>query len=382
MEALATLGGLLIICTILWDAFEVVILPRRVTRRIRLASTFYRTTWVPWRAAARRMRSTKRRETFLSYYGPLSLLALFAVWFVGLVFGFALLHWGVGSALNAGPNKTPSFETDLYMSGTTFFTLGLGDVTPLTRLARFITVTEAGMGFGVLAIVVAYLPVLYGAFSRREVNISLLDARAGSPPSVLELLRRHAQSHNVKQLGEYLRDWESWAAELMESHLSYPVVCYFRSQHNNQSWLAALTTVLDACALIVAYMMGECQWQARLTFAISRHALVDLAQVFRVPPSLVAADRLPPQQLEHLLELLTAAGLPLVRSNEADKKFEYLRKMYEPFAYGLGQRLAMTLPAWFAAAEPVDNWRTSAWGRSSPEPITSGRLVPTDEEHS
>jgi hypothetical protein len=382
MRALATLGGLLVICTILWDAFEVVILPRRVTRRIRLANTFYRTTWVPWRAAARWMRSTKRRETFLSYYGPLSLLALFAVWFVGLVFGFALLHWGVGSALNAGPNKTPSFETDLYMSGTTFFTLGLGDVTPLTRLARVITVAEAGMGFGVLAIVVAYLPVLYGAFSRREVNISLLDARAGSPPSVLELLRRHAQSDNLKQLSEYLRDWESWAAELMESHLSYPVVCYFRSQHNNQSWLAALTTVLDACALILAYTIGECQWQARLTFAISRHALVDLAQVFRVPPSSAAADRLPQQQLEHLLELLTAAGLSLVRSDEADKKFEYLRKMYEPFAHGLGQRLAMTLPAWLTAAVPVDNWRTSAWGRSSPVLITSGRPALPDEEHS
>jgi hypothetical protein len=310
------------------------------------------------------------------------LLTLFAVWFVSLVFGFALLHWGVGSALNAGPSQTASFETDLYMSGTTFFTLGLGDVTPRTPLARVITVTEAGMGFGFLAIVIAYLPVLYGAFSRREVNISLLDARAGSPPSALELMRRHAQSHNLGQIGQYLADWESWAAELMESHLSYPVLCFFRSQHNNQSWLAALTTVLDACALIMAYTEGECRWQARLTFAISRHALVDLAQVFRVPPSPPAADRLPPQDRDHLLELLAAAGIPLVRSLEADKKFDHLCSMYEPFAHGLGQRLAMTLPAWFTAAQPVDNWRTSAWGRSSPELIIAGRSAPPDEEHS
>lgn len=382
MRALGTLGGLLIICMILWDAFETVILPRRVTRRIRLASTFYRATWPPWRAVALRMRSTKRREAYLSYYGPLSLLALFAVWFVGMVFGFALLHWGIGSALNAGPNQTSSFETDLYMSGTTFFTLGLGDVTPRTVLSRIITVTEAGMGFGFLAIVISYLPVLYGAFSRREVNISLLDARAGSPPSVLELLRRHAQSHNLGQLGQYLGDWESWAAELMESHLSYPVLCYFRSQHNNQSWLAALTTVLDACALMMAYTEGECRWQARLTYAISRHALVDLAQVFRVPPNPAAADRLPPQDRDHLLELLAAAGIPLVRSNEADKKFEYLRKTYEPFAYSLGQLLAITLPAMFTTAEPVDNWRTSAWGRSSPELVVAGRSALPDEEHS
>jgi hypothetical protein len=380
MRVLGTLGGLLIIFMILWDAFETVILPRRVTRRIRLTSTFYRATWVPWRAAAQRMRRTKRREAFLSYYGPLSLLALFIVWFVGLVFGFALLHWGIGSALNAGPNQPPSFETDLYMSGTTFFTLGLGDVTPRTPLARLITVAEAGMGFGILAIVISYLPVLYGAFSRREVNISLLDARAGSPPTVLELLRRHAQSRNLGQIGQYLRDWESWAAQLMESHLSYPVLCFFRSQHNNESWLAALTTVLDACALLMAYTEGECRWQARLTFAISRHALVDLAQVFRVPPS-PAADRLPSHDRDRLLELLEAAGIPLARSDQADKKFEYLRKMYEPFAYGLGQRLAMALPAWFTAAEPMDNWRTSAWGRSSLELVISGRSGPPDEEH-
>jgi hypothetical protein len=185
----------------------------------------------------------------------------------------------------------------------------------------------------------------------------------------------------LRQLGQYLGGWESWAAELMESHLSYPLLGYFRSLHNNQSWLAALTTVLDACALIVAYTVGECQWQARLTFAISRHALVDLAQTFRVPPSPAAADRLPPQHLDHLLELLAAAGIRLIRSEQADKKFAYLRGMYEPFAYGLGQRLAMPLPAWFAATEPVDNWRTSAWGRSSPELITSGRPVPPDEEH-
>ena len=382
MGTLGTLGGFLILFTILWDAFETVILPRRVTRRIRLASTFFRATWFPWRAAALRMRSTKRREAYFSYYGPLSLLSLFVVWFIGLVFAFALVHWGIGSALNAGPNETPSFETDLYMSGTTFFTLGLGDVTPRTPLARVLTVTEAGVGFGFLAVVISYLPVLYGAFSRREVNISLLDARAGSPPSALELLRRHAQADNLRQLGEYLGEWESWAAELMESHLSYPLLCYFRSLHNNQSWLAALTTVLDACALILAYTEAQCRWQARLTFAISRHALVDLAQVFRIPPNPTTADRLPPQDRDELLDLLAAAGISLVRSHEADKKFEYLRKMYEPFAYGLGQRLAITLPAWFTAAEPVDNWRTSAWGRSSPEFVIAGRSAPPDEEHS
>ncbi len=377
---LATIGGLLILAVVLWDTFETIILPRRVTRRIRLARAFYRLTWVPWRAVARRMHSTKRRDSLLSYYGPLSLLALFGVWALGLILGFALVQWGAGSAINSTANESVSFWTDLYFSGTSLFTLGLGDVAPRTQLARLVTVIEAGMGFGFLAIVISYLPVLYGAFSRREVNISLLDARAGSPPTVAELLRRHAQAGNLGQLGQYLGDWESWSAELMESHLSYPVLCFFRSQHNNQSWLAALTTVLDACSLIMAYSGGECRWQARLTFAISRHALVDLAQSLAAPPHPPPVDRLPAEGLERLARLLVAAGMSLRRSTEADQKLQHLRRMYEPFAYSLSERLLVILPAWFPAEEPVDNWRTSAWGRSASDVAAVSRAV--DEEHS
>src|SRR5208282_2303524 len=142
------------------------------------------------------------------------------------ILAFAMLHWAGGSAVNS-PGETPTFRTDLYMSGTTFFTLGMGDVTPGTTLARVITVAEAGTGFGFLAIIIAYLPTLYGAFSQREVNISLLDARAGSPPTAGELLRRHGRQRINDGLGAYLRDWETWSAQLMESHLTYPVLCLF-----------------------------------------------------------------------------------------------------------------------------------------------------------
>jgi hypothetical protein len=382
VTTLAILGGLLILAVILWDAFETIILPRRVTRRVRLTKTFYRFTWLPWRALAQRMRSVKRKDTFLSYYGPLSLLGLFGVWALGLVVAFALVQWGLGSAVNAPPGDAQNLGTDLYFSGTTFFTLGLGDVTPRTPLARAIAVAEAGTGFGFLAIVISYLPVLYGAFSRREANISLLDARAGSPPTVVELLRRNAEAGNLVKLDSYLRDWELWSAELMESHLSYPVLCFYRSQHNNQSWLAALTTVLDACALAMAYTEGVCRWQARLTFAISRHALVDLAQTLNVNLQAAPEDRLPAQDFDHMQSLLAGAGFILRRSSEADRKFAHLRKMYEPFAGALAARLVMSLPAWFPASEPVDNWRTSAWGRTAPEALAGVTLPAADEEHS
>src|SRR5262249_37417715 len=132
-----------------------------------------------------------------------------------------------------------------------FFTLGLGDVVPVTWIARMVMVAEAGIGFGFLAIVIGYLPVIYQAFSRREVIISMLDARAGSPPTALELLKRHIEDQRLEEIDSMLRDWEHWSAELLESHLSYPVLAFFRSQHDNQSWLSALTTVLDACALVM-----------------------------------------------------------------------------------------------------------------------------------
>ena len=368
MELAATICGLLVVVVILWDVFETIILPRRVTRRFRLVRLFYRYTWIPWSRVARVIRRGGRREAFLSYFGPLSLLALFVVWAVGLIFAFALLHLGAGSAISPGTNEHRGFLADFYLSGTTFFTLGLGDVTPQTELARVITVMEAGIGFGFLAVVISYLPVLYGAFSRREVNISLLDARAGSPPTAAELLRRHTQPQSVAALEQYFHDWETWAAELMESHLSYPVLCYFRSQHNNQSWLAALTTILDASALLIAYGQGALRWQAKLTFAISRHAVVDLAQVLNCPPKRTDGARLPPGELQKLHEVLIAAKLSDCCSedrDESERRLGDLRRMYEPYIAALSDRLLMPVGAWVPAKQIVDNWRTSAWARIS-----------------
>ena len=368
MELAATICGLLVVMVVLWDVFETIILPRRVTRRFRIVRLFYRYTWIPWSRVARVIRRGGRREAFLSYFGPLSLLALFVVWAVGLIFAFALLHLGAGSAISLGANESRGFLADFYLSGTTFFTLGLGDVTPQTELARVITVMEAGIGFGFLAVVISYLPVLYGAFSRREVNISLLDARAGSPPTAAELLRRHTQPQSVAALEQYFHDWETWAAELMESHLSYPVLCYFRSQHNNQSWLAALTTILDASALLIAYGQGALRWQAKLTFAISRHAVVDLAQVLNCPPKRTDGARLPPGELQKLHEVLIAAKLSDCCSedrDESERRLGDLRRMYEPYIAALSERLLMPVGAWVPAKQIVDNWRTSAWARIS-----------------
>lgn len=271
-----------------------------------------------------------------------------------------MLQWALGARVNL-PEGPIAFGTALYLSGTTFFTLGLGDVVPVTPVARVITVIEAGMGFGFLAVVVGYLPVLYQAFSRREVTISLLDARAGSPPSAVELLRRHRGS--LHELEDLLDDWERWAAELLESHLSYPVLSYFRSQHDNQSWLAALTTLLDTSALVIVGVEGAPVRQAQLTFAIARHAVVDLAQILRTPPRSPDLDRLPGERLKQLRAALARDGIALKEGDAADRQLGLLRSLYEPYVNALAMHLMLELPAWHDPSRDRGEWRATAWGR-------------------
>jgi voltage-gated potassium channel Kch len=357
-------AGVALLLGVALDAFEAVVLPRRVTRRFRLTRLYYRATWKFASRLVRVLRSKKRRDALLSFYGPLSLLLLMGVWAAGMIVGFALLHYGAGSALHVSGMRT-GFATDLYLSGSTFFTLGLGDVVPRSVQGRVLTVAEAGVGFGFLALLIGYMPVIYQSFSRREVGISLLDARAGSPPSAGELLRRHGGPYGLDKLQSLLAGWERWAAELLESHLSYPVVAYYRSQHDNQSWLMALTTILDTCALLIMGQDGACKRQAELTFAMARHAVVDLSQVFHSPPRTPPQERLTREQLHDLRDVLAQHGLRLNEDAPAAQRLAELRAMYEPYVHALAGYFDIELPTWVPKARRRDNWQTSAWGRAS-----------------
>src|SRR6202047_2398313 len=146
MHAFIGVLGFALLVTILWDSFESVILPRHVRRDFRFARFFFRTAWAIWSGTAEHIRTVKRRESYLSYFGPLSLLQLIACWALALVLAFAMLQWAAGSALNSTGNST-GFDSDLYFSGTTFFTLGLGDITPRSSGARVLSVIEAGKVF-------------------------------------------------------------------------------------------------------------------------------------------------------------------------------------------------------------------------------------------
>jgi hypothetical protein len=375
MHVIAAAAGVVLILLILYDAFESIILPRRVTRAYRYTRLFYRSTWMLWRLAARRIKPGKRRESFLSVFGPLSLILLLTTWAVGLIIAFGLLQWSLGTALHLA-EETVTLWTYIYLSGVTFFTLGLGDVTPVGPLGRTLVIAESGIGFGFMAMIIGYLPVLYQAFSRREVTISLLDARAGSPPSAAQVLLRVARAHSVTAIDPLLAEWERWSAELLESHLSFPLLSFYRSQHDNQSWLAALTAVLDTCALLIAGVKDFCPYQAQLTFAVARHAVVDLALVFKTPPLPQEHDRLGADRLQRLRHLLREAGMDLRDGPAVDEKLVQLRDLYEPFLHGLANFFMFSLPPVFPDKTTVDNWQTSAWMKRA---IDFGGLPVTQE---
>src|SRR5437879_642528 len=371
-------AGVAIFLIVIWDAFEAIILPRRVTRRFRLTRLFYKTTWTTWKFIIGLVSSRKGRETLLGFFGPISLLILVGVWAVGLVFGFGLMQYGAGSAVVMTGGQ-PGFQTDIYLSGTTFFTLGLGDVIPRSGLARALVVTEAGFGFGFLAAIIGYLPFIYGSFSKREVNISLLDSRAGTPPTAGELLRRHSYAHGQDALCILLKDWELWCAELMESHLSYPVLAYFRSQHDNQSWIASLTAILDTCALVIVGVEGACEKQAELTFAIARHAVVDLSQVFGTAPKPLPHDRLPEQALRQIRDILAQHGMKVHDGEDADRRLIEFRKTYEHYIFALVNFLNQTLPPWIPQKKGKDNCQTTAWAQPAGLVDKEGAAVVADD---
>jgi hypothetical protein len=377
MHMLTLILGLLCLAEVLLDAFQTIILPRRASGRFRVSRIVMTAMWIRWRSIAGKVRQANRRESFLSYFGPLSLLILVVIWAAGLIFGFGLLYHGLGSPFS-DTHSIGKWETDLYVSGTTLFTIGLGDVVPLSVPARILVALEGGMGLAFVAGVIGYLPVLYGAFSRREVSIILLDARAGSPPTALELLRRHSGSTGELALQTLLVEWERWSAELLESHISYPQLCFFRSQHDNQSWLSALVAMLDTCAVLIATVEGDAARQAQLTFVMARHAVLDLAHIFGLKGIASSEDRLPETSVEKICGQLADAGFKLCAGEASLQRLRELRAMYEPEAFQLGRLLMQELPPFYPKSGKRSNWTQITGLRSQ----TEASLLSADQRRS
>jgi Ion channel len=368
MHVLAVIFGCFFLAGVLLDAFQTIILPRRPVGRFRITRLFFLATWGPWRWLAGHWPVRRSREQMYSIYGPSTLLLLFGVWASLLTAAYALIYFGMHLPFHDPMHPMTALarlRSCFYVSGTTLFTLGLGDVLPATHAARMLIVAEAGTGLGFVALVIGYVPVLYTAFSTREIAVALLDARAGSPPTSGELLFRHNFNGGHHALTALLAEWEKWCAEMLETHISYPILCYYRSQHDNQSWLAALTAVLDTCALLITTIEGPSTRQAQLTFAIGRHTLVDLGHVFRQEKQELqlrgaAPIRLGDDEYARLCDLLGSAGFSMCGDLGARERLKAIRMLYEPHAEALADYLKLQLPGWVPAT-PDEKKRRDGW---------------------
>ncbi len=282
-----------------------------------------------------------------------------SLWAVSLIAAFALLQWSVGLARGGAP---VGFPDDVYFSAGTFFTLGSGE--PQNLASKYLMVLEAGFGFTLLGLVIGYLPVLYQSFSSPELRIMLLDARAGSPPTASQFVLRRGS--NPAKLEERLVEWEEWALDLLQNHLSYPMLAYYRSQHPNQSWLAALTAVVDVSALVTLTAEHDLKRQAQFTFAAGRHALVHTASLFRARPRPPEPDRLAAKDFPRLCAVIAGAQTPLHPERLAEAELAALRSMYEPYAHALGAYFRMALPDWIPSETATDNWEIPSWEHDLP----------------
>jgi hypothetical protein len=360
MRILVALAGAVLVALMLVEIFVTFLLPRRVKRDPAIVRRVFIYGWLPWRRVARSL-SPQAADTMLGLYGPFGLLLNLVLWVAAMMLGYACLQWGAGSHL--GPmHHAVGFGDDLYYSAATMTTDGPAGLSAQTTLARVVQVVDAGSGLAVLAIVIGYMPSLYQAFSRREATVSQLDARAGSPPSAGRLLVRTSSHGGWASLTRYLSSWEQWVAELMETHLSYPVLAYFRSQHVNQNWLAAMCTILDSCAFTIAAAPDGTGDAARFTFAIARHAVADLSYTFHVPPTPPPQERLSLEDLGELISQLEAVGLEMGTDTDTiGERLPRIRAFYEPYVHALAERLALAMPPWVAPESPTDNWRTTRW---------------------
>jgi hypothetical protein len=346
--------GIVLLGVALWDAFSSVVLPRTVSGALRPARHFTRLSWRLWRFMGSWVSNRRARQSFLTAFGPFSVFLLLSMWAVMILLAFALLHFGLGTQLPASMSQG-RMGWLLYMSGTTFFTLGLGDVVPLNPLGRALIVAEVGTGIVFLAMIIGYLPVLDQAYAQREVDIQLLESRAGSPQSAARLLRRFGRPASAEALAAVLREAERWAAELSQSHIAHPVLVYYRAQHLHQSWLLSLTMLLDACALLIISRKGEPSRQARATFRMAVRVAVDLARVLGVTPERGTSERLPPADLPRLSAVLKASGLILPEEPETEAELRELREHYEPYVLALAVWLLVPLPEWLPAVDEKED---------------------------
>ncbi len=323
MRVLEFLLGAVLTAGVLFDVFQAVVVPRPTPRGIRLSPILVRGMWRLWRGFGLGLGNSTRRERFLGTFAPLVVILLLLCWVGGLILGYGLEMYALRSQIQPQPDD---LGTALYFAGTSLLTLGFGDLVATGPLARLVALVAAASGLAIVALLITFLFSLFDSFRRREVHVVTLDARAGVPPSGVTLLETYAHSALLDDLPRTFAEWEVWSAEVLESHLSYPILAYFRSTHDNESWVSALGAVLDAATLVLTTIEGGPRGAASMMHSVGRHLVNDLSHYFRLPHE--HEINVEPDEFERARERLAAAGFRLRQAEDAWTAFAKLRADY------------------------------------------------------
>jgi hypothetical protein len=326
VNILSFIAGVAIVGFTLSDVFQSVVMPRAAGRRFRFSFYAWRAMWYVWpKLAWRRFAlNADRREDALAVFAPLMLVLLIGVWAALLILGFGLVLWAMRNGIEP-PHS--SFGTVLYFAGTSLLTIGFGDVVGRSGLSRLVSVMAGLAGLSYLSILTAFLFAIFGAFQSRETFVVTVAARAGTPPSGVNLLAIAGYSHTHEDLPQLMIDAQRWAAAVMESHLAYPMLAFFRSSHDDQSWVGTLGTLLDAATLAMTTVDGVRDGQARIFYSVGRHATRDLSHYFRIgfTEETPGIERV---EFEHACDRLAHAGYKLRDRDDAWSRFVGLRSRY------------------------------------------------------
>jgi len=344
MEAVPFVLGVFCLALVFWDTFETIVVPRPSVGPFRIARPLVAWTWRAWRGLGMRVRHGLGRDLFYGLYAPATVVLVLVVWLLLLILGYGLVFLALHDQLRPAP---PDLGSAMYFAGTSVLTLGFGDVVATGPLARAVSLTAAATGLGLVALVITFIFSLYGSYQRREVLVVQLGARAKAPPSAAALLVTYAKLGLVDELPALFAEWERWSAEVLDTHVAYPILGYFRSSHDNLSWVSALGAMLDAACLVTTAITNVPRGQATLMRRVGAHFVEDYSNYLGVHGDGSVVER---GQFEEVYRKLARVGYELEPLEAAWPAFERERAAY-------GARLEALAEMW---AMPATRW-TGAW---------------------
>ena len=360
--------GVLLVGITLYDLFQSVVLPRPAIGRIRLSPRITALAWRAWRAAGTRFSPGSRREGLLAVFAPIAVIMMLAIWVAALVTGYGLIVYALRDQVSPPVRDLPSA---LYVSGLSLFTLGFSDVVPVGPAERVLALVEAATGLGVVALVISLLFSLFNAFQRREVLVVSLDASAGAPPTGVQLLETCGRYRMPDELTRTFNDWRHWAAEVLESHLAYPILVYFRSSHDNEAWVNSFGAVMDAALLAFSTVEDGSAGPARMMFKVGQHLVEDVSWYFRFPHQ--HGPGVERQEFDAACDRLAAAGYALRDREAAWSQFSALRAQYAGELNGLAHHLAIVPAQWIGDRSYLPHLDRPR-RRRTPPPALTGHL--------